>query len=88
MIAGQIPIRIVIGIVLSQQRCNLLTQDAVQLCRRYIFVASHTLFDALDNLQRRVNADIGCDKNFFQIVKHIVVNLGFSCHRTCQFLEH
>ena len=88
MVAGQVPVVVVLTVVLSQQRGYLVAQDSVQFTRRHIFVTSHTFLNALNNLQRRFNTDIRCYQHFLQVVKHIVVNLRFACYGTGQFVEH
>ena len=88
MVAGQIPVVVILRIVLCQQICDFIAQDAVQLRGADILVARHALLDAPDDLQRRVDAHITRDKHFLEIVEHIVINLRLSGYRTGQFTEN
>ena len=75
MVAGQVPVVIILTVVLSQQRGYLIAQDGVQLSRTDILVTTDALLDALNNLQSRVNAHVRGDEHLLQIVQHVVVNL-------------
>ena len=88
MITWQIPVVIIFRIVLSQQICNLLLQDAVQFRCWHIFVTSHTFLDTLNDLQRGIHTYVTGDQHLFQIVQHIIVNLRFTSNGTGEFIKH
>ena len=84
------PLRGVEGVFLglSQQGGNLLTKDVVQLRGGDILVTCHALLNALDNLQRGVNANIARNKHLLEIVEHVLVNLRLARHGACQLVKH
>ena len=75
MVAGQIPIVIILCIILCQELGNLILKYSVELRGGHILIASHTLFDSLDDLQSGVHTDITRYQHLFQVVENIVINL-------------
>ena len=88
MITGQVPVIVIIRIILCQQGCYLITQDGIQFTGGHIFIASHALFDTLDNLQRGFYTHIRGNQYFLQVVQHIVIHLRFASYSTSQLIEH
>ena len=77
----------VASVILCQQGCNLIAQDAIEFGGADILVARHTFLDALDDVQRGINAHIGCHEHFLEIVEHVVIDLALAGYGTCQFAE-
>ena len=88
MVRGQFPIFVVIGIVLRQQCCYLLPEDAIEFRCAHILVASHAFLNATNNLQCCIHSHVTRDEHFLKIIEHIVVHLRLSCHCTRQFVEN
>ena len=88
MIGGQIPIIVIIRIILGQQFGYLLTENAVKFRSADIFIASHTLLDALNNLQCGIYTHIAGDEYLFKIIQYIIINLRLTGYGTSQFIEH
>lgn len=78
----------VTGIVLSQQAGNFVTQNVVQFLRIHVFLGRSSFFDAFNDFQRSVYADIRCDEHLLQIIQHFVVHFRFTGDGTGYLAEH
>ena len=74
--------------ILCKECRHFVTQDAFELARADIFVPSHTLFDTLDDLERRVHAHITRHEYILQVVKDCIVDLALASYGTSQLVYH
>ena len=88
MVGRQLEAFGIVRVVLCQQVGNLFTQDAIEFCCINIFIASHTSFNLLDNLQGCIHAHIRGDEHLFEIVQDLIVDFRFSCYCTCNLTKH
>ena len=88
VLCRQIPVVVVASMVLGKERGNLVAHDAVKLGCRHILVASHTLFDALDNLKSSLHTYIRCNQSLLKIVEHLVVDSRLAHYCTLYLVEY
>ena len=75
MITRKIPVIVIFSIILSQEIGNLITEDTIQFRSAHILIASHTLFDTFNNLQRGIYTHITGNQHLLKIIQHIIINL-------------
>ena len=88
MVGREIPIIVILSMVFAQKRRNLVAKNSIELRSRNILIASHTLLDTLNDFQGGINSDIAGDKDFFEVVEHIVVNFRLTSNSTCQLRKN
>ena len=78
-----------IGRTILRKECrHFVTQDAFEFARADIFVSSHTLFDALDDLERRVHTHITRHEYILQVVEDLIIDLALASYGTSQLVYH
>ena len=87
MVSRKVPIGSIVGIILRQQRRNLLLENSVEFCCRDIFVARYAVFNAVNDLKRGIDADVRGDKHFLKVIQHVVINLRLAGHSSGEFCK-
>lgn len=75
-------------VVLGQQRCDFLPQQAVEFGSTHIFVLCHTRLKPLYDLERGLDADIRRYENLLKLVEEIVIDTAAACNGTRDLGEH
>ena len=77
----------IVCVVFREQLCDFIAKNIVKFVSCDVLVSLHSSLDALDNVEGCIYAYVACNKDFLQVVKHLVIHLRLACNGTCQFAK-
>ena len=75
------------GVLYLEQPADLVPQHVNEFVEGHVLVPLHPLFEAVHDLQGRIDTHVGSHQGLFDGIKHIVIDLGSANYRSGEPLE-